>query len=213
MIQVVTPFDYILVFALAAAAGLVGGLAAELVLNRDGATGTFALPQRRDRLWDLGGIGRLIVGAAVGVAVLAVIEPQTTVTQSGGSSSITRAYDVVRLVATAIVAGSAGGSVLTALQASTLATINEGRVQATVAASAQQLEHLATVAKTELAALGPEQATVARPRAIGGGPLGTPEADAGGSAAVRVASSLDEAVERAKTAVADASRPPGRARS
>lgn len=212
MIQLITPFDYLIVFALAAVSGLVGGLAAELVLNRDGATGTFALPQRRDRLWDLGGTGRLVVGAAVGLAILTVIEPQTTVTQSGDSNAITRAYDVVRLVGTAIVAGSAGGSVLTALQASTLATINEGRVQATVAASAQQLEHLATIAKTEIAALGPEPLS-ARPRAIGGSALGTPEAEARESAAVRAAGSLDDAVEQAKAAVADASQPPGRARS
>jgi len=206
MVQLGTTGDFILVIVIAAMSGLIGGLAAELLLNRDGETGTFAVPKRRNGLWDLGGFGRLIVGAAVGVAILAVVEPQTTVTVSPDGTTTSRTYDIVRLVATAIVAGSAGGSILTALQATTLAMINDSRVQATVAASEQQLEHLAAIAKTEAAALGPQLvAPGARPRGIGAGPQRDAPTGARDAAVEQFSSALDRQLEEAKEVVVAAS--------
>ncbi len=225
MLQLVGTGDYVAVFVLAAGSGMFGGLAAELLLSRNGESGSFELPARRDGTWDLGGFGRVIVGAVVGLAVLAVVQPETTVTTNGTATTTTRAYDVIRLVATAIVAGSAGGSVLTALQSTALAALNESRVQSTVAASEQQLEVLARVAKTEAAAAtaataamatsAPEALRSARPRGVGAGPpreapLGQqPEAAAALEAAApleQMSAALDRHVEEAKAAVSAAAR-------
>lgn len=148
MITLNTLGDYLVVFIVAALAGLFGGLAAELLLNRNGETGTFELPARKGPLFDLGGFASLLVGAVVGVAILVVFPPETTVTNgTGGATQVARSYDTVRLVATSLVAGSAGGSVLTALQARVTAAVNESRVQWAVEANDQQIEQLAAAAK------------------------------------------------------------------
>jgi len=151
MITLGSPGDYLFVFLLAAIAGVVGGLAAELLLSRDGETGTFELPARKGALFDLGGFAPLLVGGVVGVAILIVFPPETTIVTNttDGTTTAFRAYDTVRLVATSLVAGSAGGSVLSALQARVTAAVNESRVQFTAAAAEQQLEQLRATATAE----------------------------------------------------------------
>jgi len=174
MITLESTADFLIVFALAAVAGLIGGLAAELLLSRDGETGTFELPSRKGALFDLGGFAPVLVGAVVGVAILIVFPPETTIVTNAatGTSTAFRAYDTVRLVATSLVAGSAGGSVLSALQARVTAAVNESRVQFTLAASEQQVEQLRETATAEAseriravaAALSSPAAAGARPR-------------------------------------------------
>ena len=46
--------SYVVLFAFVAVFGLLGGLAAELLLNRDGETGAFELPRRSAGFIDIG---------------------------------------------------------------------------------------------------------------------------------------------------------------
>jgi hypothetical protein len=181
MITLASTGDYALLFVVAAVSGMIGGLAAELLLNRDGDTGTFEVPMRKGAFLDLGGFAPLLIGAVVGVAILIVFPPETTfVTNAAdGTTTSSRAYDMVRLVTTSLVAGSAGGSVLSALQARVAAAVSESRIQSTIAASEQQLEQLRETATAEaseriravVGALSVPEATGARPRgALGDAP-------------------------------------------
>jgi hypothetical protein len=214
VITLATTGDFLAVLLLAAFAGLVGGVAAELLLNRNGETGTFELPARKGAFLDLGGFASLLVGAIVGVAILVVFPPETTIVNSAtdGSSTTVRSYDMLRLVATALVAGSAGGSVLTALQARVAAAVNESRVQWTVAASQQQVDQIAELAKEQAAeairSVTQPAAGGVRPRGIGDAPMGdVPPAGAGPAEAradeaiASMAAMIDRRAEQARAAV------------
>jgi len=183
--------DYIVVFALAAVAGIVGGLASELLLSRaNGETGGFELPGKKDTFFDFGGFAPLFIGGVVGVAILIVFPPETTIVSNAadGSVSETHAYDVVRLVATSLVAGSAGGSVLSSLQARLTAAVSVAQVKLTADQGKNQLENLRDTVATEAEAQikdvlakvgvgGPAAAPQAQPRGdVLGAPMSTPQA-------------------------------------
>jgi hypothetical protein len=144
VISLQTPIDYLIIFLVTAIAGLIGGLAAELLLTRNEQTGTFELPTRREGVFDFGGFASLLIGAVVGVAILIVFPPETTIitNTADGTTTSFRAYDVVRLVVTSLVAGSAGGSVLSGLQARLSAAINESRIQFTSDTAQLQLQQM-----------------------------------------------------------------------
>jgi hypothetical protein len=193
MITLNGPSDFFLLFLVTAGAGMLGGFAAELLLTRNGETGAFELPARKGAVFDLGGFAPVLVGAVVGVAILVVFPPETTIVANStdGSSTTTRGYDVVRLVATSLVAGSAGGTVLSGLQARVSAAVNESRVQFTAEAAKQQIDRVldsATVAlSTEemhnASAADAPQGRGARPRGAlsdpgPGGPVGEVAPDA-----------------------------------
>jgi len=219
--------NYVFLFTIAAVAGLIGGLAAELLLSRNGETGAFELPARKDGLFDLGGFAPLIIGAVVGVAILIVFPPQTTIVTNaaGGTTTTFQAYDTVRLVATSLVAGSAGGSVLSALQSRVTAAVNESRVQFAVTAGEQQLEQLRQSAAAEAGERirGVATAMAAAPLADPGGarPRGAlgdmppPDAAAARDAAVDEAidslnASLDRQVAQGRAAIGAAARTRGK---
>jgi hypothetical protein len=222
VIQLSTAGDYAVVFLVSAVAGLFGGLAAELLLNRNGETGTFEMPARKGALFDLGGFASLVIGAVVGVAILVVFPPQTTVVNgAGGSPVTTQAYDSVRLVATALVAGSAGGSVLTALQSRVVAAVNESRVQLTQAVGEAQLQQLADATKEaassairSLAPVPPAPGGVISRGALGdaempGAVAGPGSFDASAEVAIAsLAASIDSHTAQARAAISAASRPP-----
>lgn len=206
MIELHGTGDYLLVIAIAGASGLVGGLAAELLLNRDGVTGAFELPGRRKGgLFDLGGFSSLVVGVVAGVAILLVMPPATMST-SAADGSVTSAYEPLRLVATSLVAGSAGGSVLTALQARVTAAINAARVEFVRARAEDEVDRVRDVAKGQLeeavrkAAGAP--AAGARARGIGGEAGVSPVEDVL-QAATRA---IDESAELGKRAVTGTAR-------
>lgn len=207
MLTLETTGDYLLMVTVAAAGGLVGGLAAELLLSRDGQTGAFELPGRRTGLFDLGGFATLVVGAVAGVAILLVLPATATVVTTGADGTTTTAasFDLVRLVATTLVAGSAGGSVLTALQSRVTAAINEARVEFVRATGQEQVERVRDSAVRQLGAMAGSGGTPpagARSRSIGPGPTGGPTVSADDLAAAAreieaVADSGRRAVERA----------------
>lgn len=173
MIELRTTGDFVTVFILAGVAGLIGGLAAELLLNRNGETGAFEMPARKGALFDMGGFASLLIGAVTGIAILIVFPPETSITTTAGDGATTtvRSYDTVRLVATAVIAGSAGGSVLTALQSRVTAAVRERELQWQQAQSLSQLESLADRAKDE---------TAAAVRAVSSAPTPSPEVRARG---------------------------------
>src|SRR6266576_1589357 len=119
MIQLDSSQGYLAVFTIAIVFGILGGLAAEFLLNRNGETGTFELPRRDAGLFDFGGFANLFVGGVAGMAILLVFPPTSVTIQGSGGAGATllTGYDPIRLAVTALVAGSAGGSVLTSLQA------------------------------------------------------------------------------------------------
>jgi hypothetical protein len=174
MLTLATTGDYLLMVLIAALGGLVGGLAAELLLSRDGQTGAFELPGRRTGLFDLGGFATLVVGAVAGVAILLVLPATNTVvtTAADGSTTTAASFDLVRLVATTLVAGSAGGSVLTALQSRVTAAINEARVEFVRATGQEQVDRVRDAAVRQLGAMAESRGTApagARSRSIGAG--------------------------------------------
>jgi hypothetical protein len=104
------------VIGIAAGFGALGGLIYELILLR----GAVEWPHRpRDEevpkvpyiearhLWSLGVTSRLVIGAGAAVAVMAVVTPDTT----------------LKLVATSLIAGSAGTSVFRSMQDRLIATL------------------------------------------------------------------------------------------
>ncbi|HEX2221326.1 MAG TPA: hypothetical protein VHK06_02260 [Candidatus Limnocylindria bacterium] len=215
MIALETVGDYLLVFLIAAVSGLVGGVAAELLLNRDGETGAFELPSRNGRLFDLGGLATVLVGAVVGVAILLVFPPEITVVNQGadGESTTSRSYDLLRLVATSLVAGSAGGSVLSALQARVTAAVNASRVEWVRDAGAQEVNRVAAGAKRQLTAMAeqmaPGGAPAGRMRALGD--RGDAPARAPEDAAASAADAIDALAAESRRALAAAGRKePGR---
>ncbi len=196
--------DFLMLFLVTAGAGMVGGFAAELLLTRNGETGAFELPARKGAVFDLGGFAPVLVGAVVGVAILVVFPPETTIVANStdGSTTTTRGYDIVRLVATSLVAGSAGGTVLSGLQARVSAAVNESRVQFTAEAAKQQIDRMLDSATAAIPD-EPTEGKGARPRGAlsDPGPAG-PSADAPrGRSAESVSSGLRRIADSAKSAV------------
>jgi hypothetical protein len=219
VITIATPADYIVVFVVAAVAGLVGGLASELLLTREEESGMFEAPHKTAKgNWDFGGFAALTIGAIVGVAILIVFPPETTIVTSGegGTPTTTRGYDMVRLVATSIVAGSAGGSVLNSLQARLTAAVNAAQVQLTADQADKQMDIMRDTAAKEaenkireaLARTTAAAAPQSQPRGVGTGQLSTPQAtpqvtaDAAAEEAIAsLRTSLDRQAEQGKAAI------------
>lgn len=120
MMDLPEPWNWIVMLLVAAAAGAFGGLAHEL-LHRGRGTNEH-----------LGWIPSPIVGAATALAILYFFPPHVpTVEVENGVSNTTYAYDLVRLVALSVIAGSAGGSFLSAMQARLLVQVKDQQLQRT----------------------------------------------------------------------------------
>jgi len=226
MIQLDSSQGYLTVFAIATVFGILGGLAAEFLLNRDdGETGTFELPRRDGRWFDFGGFANLFVGAVTGIAILLVFPPSSvTIQGSGGAgATVVTGYEPIRLAVTALVAGSAGGSVLTSLQARIGTALSDAHVQLTRQTSELAIERLgdesARVAIEQLRALAAaSQAPVAmstprrrRPGAPLDSPPIAPTSEALDDAIAAVTSTINAPAEQAKADVASvAESRPGR---
>lgn len=209
MLTLETTGDYLLMVFIAAVSGLIGGLAAELLLSRDGQTGAFELPGRDRGMLDFGGFASLIVGAVAGIAILLLLPPSTTVvtTTSDGTTLSSMSFDPLRLVATALVAGSAGGSVLTALQARVTSAINAARVEFVRATGEEEVDRVRDAAVRQLDAMA--QTLTPAPRGARSRGIGTPPAaDSGATrAAIEHATrEIDAAARRGQRTVASAAQ-------
>lgn len=210
MLTLETIGDYLLMVLTAAGSGLIGGLAAELLLSRDGETGRFELPGRRSGLLDLGGFASLIVGAVAGVAILLVLPAGTTVVRTDADGGVTSAasYDLLRLVATTMVAGSAGGSVLTALQARVTAAVNATRVEFVRSTGEEEVDRVRETAIRQLDSMarslagGPNAPDGARARGVGAQPTAEPRATR--EAIENAVREIDAVAHRARRSVSTA---------
>ena len=215
MIQLDGTTGYATVFTIAVVFGIVGGLAAEFLLNRDGETGTFELPGRRQGVYDFGGFANLFVGGVTGLAILLVFPPVSITIEGGAQPSVVSGYDPIRLAVTALVAGSAGGSVLTALQARVVAALSQAEAKLTEQTSKVEIDRLrvestkaATDALRDLAASAPSAAagpTTRRGRLSSPQmtPMGGPPPSAALDEAIAsVTATIDARADQAKESVA-----------
>ncbi len=122
---------------------------------------------------------------------------------------------MVRLVATSIVAGSAGGSVLSSLQSRLTAAVNAAQVQLTADQAEKQMDIMRDTAAKEAEAQIREALAKttgaplqAQPRGVGTGPLSTPAATpqvapdvAADEAIASLRASLDRQAEQGKAAI------------
>ena len=111
MIEMLTLRDYVTMLSLAAVFGAVGGLVAQLMAKQQAMM--LNMPPR-------GGGADLLVGAAAAVIALYFLAPITT---------RANAYDIIRLVASSLVVGTAGSTFITAALMQRLMAVKEQKIQ------------------------------------------------------------------------------------
>jgi hypothetical protein len=151
MIELTNTSDTVVMLAIAAGAGLLGGLGAALLeLRRPG--------EAACRFSWCSLISSILLGAIAAVAILYFFPPtQETVSTAAGGETVTTEYDLTKLVALALIVGSAGPAFLAALQSRTLALANAEQVAAATQATAKQAvssvaDQAATLAKAGVSA-------------------------------------------------------------
>ncbi len=152
MTTIRTTGDYLRLFGLAAALGVVGGLANELLHNIRGRNGNLRMPkyQKGPGLLYLGFFGPLILGAVAAVIVLVFLPlGQQTRVDTSGRTVIDRTYDPLRVVPLSLAAGVAGSAVLTAAQARLVALVNQQKAEFLEASVSGSLERTAAEASTQ----------------------------------------------------------------
>jgi hypothetical protein len=131
--------DYVLLFALAALLGGLGGFAYELTI---GGRGRIELPRRmqRGRYHDLGVLANIILGAIVAPAALWIFPPEERTTVIGGQPTTVTEWNIVKVVGLSLIIGSAASTFLTAMQARALALVKTQEAQQTQAVARKQLD-------------------------------------------------------------------------
>jgi hypothetical protein len=130
MIALESTWDTVFMLLIAAAVGLIGGIGgAFLEMRRPEAEQAKCWPR----------LSSIILGGIAAVAILYFFPPQETVKE--GTEVITQ-YDLAKLVALALIVGSAGSSILVALQARTTAALSEKRANSAIGAGTASVEKL-----------------------------------------------------------------------
>jgi hypothetical protein len=153
------------VILLAAAFGAFGGFVYELLQKRLHRSGVFVRAGGSRRTMDFGSWSSITVGAAAAIAFLYFLPPSGVVTDTEPSLK----YNVIRLVAASIMAGSVGGIFFAAVQdrakrlvqetkdqerMRAVLLLNEARAQG---ARTNGEESLVAEATTKIAAIDPEK--------------------------------------------------------
>jgi hypothetical protein len=154
MIELKETIDYVYMLLVAAGVGAIGGFASELLLERARNTGTIELPGKlKDtRLFDIGFPASLVLGAVAAVAILYFFPPTTeTVTPATETekASTTVEYDLVKLVALALIVGSAGPRFLAAMQSRVLALLNAQKAETNRRTGKAEVERVAAAATAQ----------------------------------------------------------------
>jgi hypothetical protein len=149
--------DYVWMILIAAGVGAIGGLGAELLLQRASNTGTVELPGRLKgtRLVDIGFPASLIIGAIAAVAILYFFPPvveKVTTGAGGAPPKSTHEYDLVKLVALSLIVGSAGPAFLTTAQARVMSSLNAQKADTAVETGKVQVEQMAVSATSAVPA-------------------------------------------------------------
>lgn len=200
MVQLDDLGDYVWMIGWAAFFGALGGMAAYIMTGRQTAvTGKndaadVAEQATGRRLMDLAtrGLGSVFLGAVAAVISLYFLAPITTTVTEGvnGASSIDR-YNVIQLVALALVVGAAGETVIAAAQARLIAAVQAEKTQATVAVAQAQVEEVGQRAMATMERL----ATTGTPVELERGGVGAPN---GATAAAAAQQEVRQQVEAAK---------------
>jgi hypothetical protein len=197
MIELNSTWNTVVMLLVAGGVGLIGGIGAALIeWKRDCALAASGSTVKRCSTgWNV--VACVVLGGIAAVAILYFFPPTTTEVVRGESTS---SYDLTKLVALALIVGSAGAAFLQALQTRALALTAAERADAAVeradAVKATATEALDGIAKQA------EKATEAQVHAAGselqGGLQGEP------LKAKQAAKVLDDFADKAGTAVADA---------
>ena len=151
MIELSSTSDYIYMLLVAAGVGAIGGLGAELILNRGGSTGILSLPHadRANGMVTLGFPASLIVGAIAAVAALYFFTPvveRVVTTAAGVPAQKVSEYNLAKLVPLALIVGSAGPAFLGSLQARLMSALNAQKAGAAAGAAKVQVDQIAASA-------------------------------------------------------------------
>jgi hypothetical protein len=151
VIELVNDIDYVYMILIAAGVGVIGGLGAELLIQRADNTGTVELPGRlKDtRFFDIGFPASLIVGAIAAVAVLYFFPPvveKITAGANGAPPTTTNEYDLVKLVALSLIVGSAGPAFLATAQSRLMSALNAQKADTAVETGKTQVDQVAGAA-------------------------------------------------------------------
>jgi hypothetical protein len=134
LIELNSVLGWAIMLSLATLCGAIGGFAYELLeRTRSGPQG-----QRSDKWW----VANPFLGAVAAIAILYFFPPTTITVQQleSGVNSTTYEYDLVKLIALSIIVGSAGGSILTNMQARLMAGLSEERTRTAVTVGDLQLQ-------------------------------------------------------------------------
>jgi hypothetical protein len=141
--------DYVVLFAVAAAFGGLGGIAYELAQTRASSdTGALELPWFRGwRYFDLGFISSVILGAVAAVAISYFFTPEQQVAETvKGASVVVTKWQIVKVVPLSLIVGSAGGAFLEAMRARITSQLNAQAVVATQTVANQAVDQLTQAA-------------------------------------------------------------------
>ncbi len=128
MIELNTTWNTVTMLLIAAGVGLLGGIAAGLLemqrakkeREKESTTSTRTEETTVNSNW-LGFWSSVFIGGVAAVAILYFFPPQEVVEASGGAAGTTTVYSLSKLVALALIVGSAGSSFLLVMQNKTLA--------------------------------------------------------------------------------------------
>lgn len=162
MIELNTTWNTVTMLLIAAGVGLLGGIAAGLLeMQRAkkaaaGATSAVAAPSLdRRTFWS-----SVFLGGVAAVAILYFFPPQETVSVTIENAVATKTqYDLTKLVALALIVGSAGSSFLLVLQTRALALTSAAGAEATKATANEAIggfkDQAPALAKANVEALAP----------------------------------------------------------
>ncbi len=149
MVSLNTTLDYVWLFLVAGAFGAVGGVAYELLQARQSEAGTLKLPKWGPDGLRLGFVASLVLGAIAAVAISYFFTPEIQVkVGEGAAQHIETQWQIVKVIPLSLIVGSAGGALLTAMQARVLAQVTEQKKTATKAAGKAAVDQLAASYKT-----------------------------------------------------------------
>lgn len=145
--------NYTIMMVVATVIGGFGGIGAELLQDWMGNTGTIEKPRPLDKdRYDLGWTASVLLGAMAAVAILYFLPPQveTTVQTDSGEVVTTISYELVKLVALSLIAGSAGSVILRALVDRLQALLERQRAQTRAAVTLGMMETIERGAQADL---------------------------------------------------------------
>jgi hypothetical protein len=157
VINLAQDMDYVWLILIAAGVGAVGGLGAELLLQRADNTGTIELPGRlKDtRFFDIGFPASIFIGAIAAVAILYFFPPvQNTIVpgKNGAGPTTNQEYDLVKLVALSLIVGSAGPAFLSSAQSRVMSALNQQKAATAVDTGKAQVNQVVESAKAAVPA-------------------------------------------------------------